>query len=315
MMDLTFVGAKALLRRVPLNRRKRVIDAYGPKQTKNVFAWAKQRDSLLRYKNNEPFLYVLKESLRKWEEVPYPSMVKRREMAHIISQAHFVQMMYSMEVMLSDEEKREKMFRVPGTFMPRENIVLYLLGMEERVGDLVSKMTEKVVEPRVGSDDRFDAVHLKLVDRTENGIVLGTIVIKVSDEEGKENDESSMFPHHLHGCYESVLVSVPVVIAPFQSFLNAPSVSWKSVSGNKYSTFRLYGDREGIHTSVLQVLDNAVEFGSRGKLSRPIRMKMIVVHSNNINLSEVKDIVKCTVPELPEMIASRLCGVQWTYCC
>ena len=224
--------------------------------------------------------------------------------------------------MLEDDETREKMFRVPGTFMPRHDTILYLLGMDQDVTDNLVKKMEKtnVTEAQhvgfemAGQEDTFDPMDLKVVHKTADGMVLGTVLVALTESREMGDDENNI-PHGCNCPMKRVYVSVPVVIAPFRSFLDASHLSWKSVSGKKDSTLRLFGDREGIHTGVLQALDKVIELGTDSKLPQPIKMKMIVVNDeDNMTMSDVKDIVKCTVPEIPEMIASRLRGMPWKYC-
>lgn len=97
------------------------------------------------------------------------------------------------------------------------------------------------------------------------------------------------------------VVYVPVVIMKMKTLLDFPESSWKSFSGTRNATEKVFADRNGIHSCTLQLLDKQIE-----ESKDDIEKKLIVVHDERIEFSEDSDVVNCFVQDIKCVLAHRI---------
>lgn len=328
MTRSTFPMCNRLLNDFPLKRLNRVKRLRREGKNKGGFVWAKEnQNKIVHYKDDQAFVESLYASVATREDeqghyrpIPPPSLAKRRQIGQTLSFHHFTQALKNLsDEVITQHNRCQDMFHAYGTFHTKQPSLMYVVGISHSADELAAMYTEND-----GKDTRLNIVH-----RTVDGTIFGNLVLMVSKhgnpngnpidaaggmEELPGNEElPSEVRQRLHSACPRAYVSVPVLFASFNSFLDCPKLSWKSVSGTRASTLRIFADREGIHTAALQDIDSKTQH--RGMLPVNLNMNLIVVHDEkHVSFSDVDDIVKCTPTELSDMIASRICNLPWEYC-
>ena len=179
----------------------------------------------------------------------------RRKFGRILAHMNFIRIKEALyrDKMLLSKDLTQHEHKNKFTAIPEKNIVFVILDMTTK-SDVVS--TKK-----------REGVYKEISDRS------GFVYIEV--------------------CGQDVSICIPVIIVPFSSLLDVPEISWKSFSGTRKSTERIFADRDGIHSSALQLLDRNIDKCKDGVIKR-----MIVVHDDSIAFAGDSDVVHCLSGDL-----------------
>lgn len=274
-MDVTY-KANALKKDIPLKRQQRSVKAALNRgiTTRNIYAWSKsaQDNSLIKYRHLAKWNSDLLESFRDKKAKLDVSIIKAEQEG-------------KKPARLSDrKQKAQDLAHLHYHRMVKlaQNNTAQILQTPNRYrGTYTPMKPSTIILLDMTRDNKVrDALSLYLRDVIEmDGDVYGTLFVPLSGSS----------------------ISVSVLITKFNSYLDSPQTAWKSIKGTKKSTIRLFQDREGIHTGALQDLDTKVERSSLG-----FKAKMIVVNDEDIDMSQLSDIVHTGLEHLFDIVASRV---------
>ena len=292
-MDRHF-GAKNLLDEVPMCRASRVRKVARSRgvSTRRVNAWrAEGRENLVKYSNGRQFLETLRASCG--------DLVSERP---IIS-----------EKGITANRRAVAMFTSHSIYL--------------RIRDIVERNATHLTHPMPLRERSYTPKHptvLALLDATGDGHLWETMKARenflvVAEESSREGVGVLRIPLPAP---VQVDLSVPVLVARFDSLLDAPESSWRSVRGTKNGTMQLFLDREGINTATLQMLDEKVDRDNKKKNDgeqdgNKILAKLVAVGDDGVDLSGAEDVVSASVSDgddrLTRVIVSRLRGTCLEY--
>ena len=276
--------AKSLSVEIPIRRKQRAVNAAKHRgiSTRNIYAWSKSTsdENLIKYRDASKWYKNLVMSFQDRKSktstkenagtkdvnvgplfIKHPSLSDRKQKAHDIAHIHYDRIITLARKNTANILQSPTRYR--GMYTPKNPSAIVLLDMttDANLKEVLSFLLQDV--------------------ETVDGDTYATLVIPLAKA--------------------GSAITVPVIIIKFKSYLDSPHTAWKSVKGTKKSTMRLYHDREGIHTGVLQDLDVKVE-----RSDHEFKTKLIVVHDADINMSPLMDVVHTTADGLVDLTVSRL---------